>query len=49
MLERAFTAQDIAEPLISFDRSSAANDVLKAMTVARIEVADLRKEGILCG
>jgi hypothetical protein len=49
VLERAFTAQDIAEPLISFDCSSAANEVLKAMTVAGIEVAGLHKQGILCG
>ncbi len=49
VLERAFTAQDIAEPLISFDCSSAANEVLKAMAVAGIEVAGLHKKGILCG
>ena len=49
VIERAFTAQDIAEPLISFDCSNSANEVLKAMTVARIEVAGIHKEGILCG
>jgi hypothetical protein len=49
VLERAFTAQDIAEPLISFDCSSAAREVLEAMSVAGIEVAGLHKQGILCG
>ena len=49
VLEGALTAQDIAEPLISFDCSSAANEVLRAMTVAGVEVAGLHKQGILCG
>jgi len=48
-LERAFTAQDIAEPLISFDCNNAVSEILKAMTVAQIEVAGLHKEGSLCG
>ena len=49
VLERAFTAQDIAEPLISFDCRNAANEVLKAMAEARIEVAGLHNGGSLCG
>ena len=49
VLESAFTAQDIAEPLVSFDSSSAAPEVLEAMTVAGIEVAGLHKKGIVCG
>src|ERR1700744_1781963 len=47
VIECAFTARDIAEPLISFDCNSAANEVSKAMTMARIEVAGLHKEGSL--
>jgi len=49
VLDRSFTAQDIAEPLISFDCDRAAHEVREAMAVARIEVAGLHKKGILCG
>ena len=49
VLDRSFTAQDIAEPLISFDCSRAADEVREAMAVAGIEVAGLHKKGILCG
>jgi hypothetical protein len=49
VFERAFTAQDIAEPLLSFDSDRPAQDVAAAMKEARVEVAGMRRKGALCG
>ena len=49
VFERAFTAQDIAEPLLSFDFNCPAADVAAAMSGARVEVAGVRRKGVLCG
>jgi hypothetical protein len=49
VFERAFTAQDIAELLLSFDSDRPANDVAAAMSEARVEVAGIRHNGALCG
>jgi len=49
VFERAFTAQDIAELLLSFDSDRPANDVAAAMSEARVEVAGIRRNGGLCG
>ncbi|MCL4194381.1 MAG: hypothetical protein KJZ87_21780 [Thermoguttaceae bacterium] len=44
-----FSAADIAEPLASFDASTAAADVLEAMTRRAYKVAGIRKDGTICG
>lgn len=44
-----FSAADIAEPLASFDASTAAADVLEAMTRRAYKVAGIRREGTICG
>jgi hypothetical protein len=49
VFERAFTAQDIAEPLLSFDSDRRAKDVAAEMSEARVEVAGIRRKGVLCG
>ncbi len=49
VFERAFTAQDIAEPLLSFDSDRSAKDAATAMGLARVEVAGIRHNGMLCG
>ena len=49
VFEHSSTAQDIAEPLISFDFKCAKNELLEGMTVAGVRVAGLQKGGILWG
>jgi PAS domain S-box-containing protein len=49
VFEHSSTAQDIAEPLISFDFKCAANELLDGMTVASVKVAGLQRDGILWG
>src|SRR5262249_29563877 len=49
VFERAFTAQDIAEPLLSFDSDRPAQDVAAVMREARVDVAGVRRNGVLCG
>jgi PAS domain S-box-containing protein len=49
VFEHSSTAQDIAEPLISFDFKCSAKELLDGMTVAGVKVAGLQKDGILCG
>lgn len=44
-----FSAADIAEPLASFDASTAAAEVLEAMTRRAYKVAGIRKDGTICG
>jgi HD domain len=46
---RAFTALDIAEPLLSFDSSRQANEVFASMVEARVGVAGVRRDGTLWG
>jgi len=49
VLENAFTAQDIAQPLITFDSNRTATEILEAMTVAGVEVSGLQRDGTLWG
>ena len=49
VLKDAFTAQDIAQPLITFDSSLTATEILEAMTVAGVEVAGLQRDGTQWG
>ena len=49
VFERAFTAQDIAEALLSFDFDRSAKDVAAAMSQARVQVAGIRRNGLVCG
>jgi hypothetical protein len=49
IFERAFTALDIAEPLLSFDSNHAANEALVAMTDAGVGVAGVRRNGAVSG
>ena len=49
VFERALTAKDIAEPLVSFDSRLSANEILETMSVAGVEVAGLHKDGVLWG
>jgi hypothetical protein len=49
VFERAFTAQDIAEPLLSFDSNCPASEALLVMRKARVGVAGLRRDGELSG
>jgi PAS domain S-box-containing protein len=43
------TAQDIAEPLISFDFKCATSELLEGMMAAGVKVAGLQKDGLLWG
>jgi PAS domain S-box-containing protein len=47
--EHSCTAQDIAEPLISFDFKCTTNELIEGMTVAGVKVAGLQRDGILWG
>jgi hypothetical protein len=49
VFERAFTAFDTAEPLLSFDSDRRAEEVFASMLEARVGVAGVRKNGILWG
>jgi hypothetical protein len=49
VFERAFTALDIAEPLLSFDSNRQADEVFASMIEARVGVAGVRRDGILWG
>lgn len=49
LFERVFTAQEIAEPLLSFDFDRPAEDVEAAMRQARVAVAGVRRNGLVCG
>ncbi|WP_158752155.1 HD domain-containing protein [Acidobacterium sp. S8] len=49
VLEDSFTAQDITQPLITFDSNRTATEILEAMTVAGIEVAGLQRDGTQWG
>jgi hypothetical protein len=49
VLEGAFTAQDIAQPLITFDSNRTETEILEAMTVAGVEVSGLQRDGTLWG
>ncbi len=49
VFERAFSARDIAEPLLSFDCDSDANQTGRTMAEARVEVAGIRHNGLVRG
>jgi hypothetical protein len=49
VFERAFTAQDSAEALLSFDFDRSAKNVAAAMSQARVQVAGIRRNGLVCG
>lgn len=49
LFTRAFIAQDIAEPLRSFDDDRPADIVAGLMSAKHLEVAGLRTEGLVCG
>ena len=49
VFERAFRAQDIAQPLISFDSNRSADEVAAEMKLVGVEVAGLWKDGRLRG
>lgn len=49
VFERAFSARDIAEPLLSFDRESDANQAGHAMAEAAVEIAGIRHNGLVRG
>ncbi|HET6205884.1 MAG TPA: HD domain-containing protein [Terracidiphilus sp.] len=49
VFERAFSAQDIAEPLLSFDSAHPASEAQAAMREAGVGVAGVRKHGALWG
>jgi hypothetical protein len=49
VFEQAFTALDIAEPLLSFDFNRPAEEVFALMIEARVGAAGVRKDGILWG
>jgi hypothetical protein len=44
-----FTARDIAEPLVSFDASTAASDVARLMEKRIFDVVGVRQEGVVAG
>jgi hypothetical protein len=44
-----FSAADIAEPLASFDASTAATDVRAVMTRRAYKVVGIRQDGTICG
>jgi hypothetical protein len=45
----AFTARDIAEPLVSFDANSSAADVRVGMEAQGLDVVGIRKDGQIIG
>ncbi len=49
VFERAFTAQEIAEALLSFDFDRSAKNAAAAMDQARVAVAGIRRNGLVCG
>jgi hypothetical protein len=49
VFERAFSAQDIAEPLLSFNWNRTAGEALEEMAEAGVKVAGVRKKGMLWG
>jgi HD domain len=49
VFERAFTARDIAAPLIAFDSAYPTSDILEAMKVAGVDVAGLHSDGRMWG
>ena len=49
VLDNAFSAQDIAQPLITFDSNRQATEILEAMTIAGVEVSGLQRDGTLSG
>jgi hypothetical protein len=44
-----FSARDIAEPLVSFDSTTAASEVLELMNHRNFDVVGVRKEGVVVG
>ena len=44
-----FVARDIAEPLISFDASTAVSEVVGLMETRNLDVVGVRKEGVVVG
>jgi hypothetical protein len=49
LFTKSFLAQDIAEPLRSFDDDRPADIVSGLMSAKHLEVAGLRREGLVCG
>jgi len=49
VFRQGFIVQDVAEPLISFDGEASAARVREIMTAKRLEVAGVRKEGVVIG
>lgn len=49
VLKEAFTAQDIAQPLITLDSTRTATETLEVMSIAGVEVAGLQRDGTLWG
>ena len=49
VFERAFSAQDIAEPLLTFDADLPAREAAQLMREADAAVAGVRKNGVVCG
>lgn len=45
----SFVARDIAEPLIAFDASTAASEVVEVMNQRNFDVVGIRKQGIVVG
>lgn len=48
-LMHAFSVQDIARPLLSFDTERAPEDLARALRDAGSDVAGLRRDGVVCG
>lgn len=49
VFEGAFSALDIAEPLLSFDSDRPADEVFASIVEARVGVAGVRRDGVLWG
>jgi len=49
VLERAFTAKDIADPFISFESKISPGELLAGMTLAEVEVAGLHESRVPLG
>ncbi|MGE3314338.1 MAG: hypothetical protein AB7O26_04405, partial [Planctomycetaceae bacterium] len=49
VFQQGFTVQDVAEPLISFDREAPAERVRSVMEARRLEVAGIRDQGLVVG
>jgi hypothetical protein len=49
VFNEGFVARDIAEPLVSFDASTAAAEVLALMETRNFDVVGVRKEGVVIG